>query len=158
MMIIILIHSSSLNKYTQRFLHRCLIFKVRVDLTAVDNVCSVASRIGRYRQEVKIGPQTTRSVPFIIIPMKEGEHLIEVKAAVRDSYLSDGVKKTLRVVVRDSGNKQRSPVLVNVGKLTSSGATVLRISLFEMNSKKERKHNKKDTFFMRYCILWHTSR
>ena len=77
-------------------------FKVRVDLIEEVNVCSSAFKRGKYRQEVKVGPQATRSVPFIIIPMKEGQYRIEVKAAVKDSSLSDGIKKTLRVVVRDT--------------------------------------------------------
>ncbi|XP_062283410.1 complement C3-like isoform X1 [Scomber scombrus] len=71
---------------------------VRVDLTETEHVCSSASKKGRYRQEVEIGPETTRSVPFIIIPMKEGHFQIEVKAAVKDSSLSDGIMKILRVV------------------------------------------------------------
>uniref|UniRef100_A0A3B3VLQ4 Complement C3-like n=1 Tax=Poecilia latipinna TaxID=48699 RepID=A0A3B3VLQ4_9TELE len=73
---------------------------VRVELIEEENVCSVASKRGKYRQEVRVGPQTTRSVPFIIIPMKEGKRSIEVKAAVKDSSLNDGVVKMLRVVVR----------------------------------------------------------
>ncbi|KAK5899739.1 hypothetical protein CesoFtcFv8_009183, partial [Champsocephalus esox] len=71
---------------------------VRVDLIEEDNVCSSASKRGKYRQEVKMGGQTTRSVPFIIIPMKEGEFKIKVKAAVKDSSLNDGIIKILRVV------------------------------------------------------------
>ena len=81
------------------FLHLCFVFKVRVDLTETEHVCSSASKKGRYRQEVHIGPETTRSVPFIIIPMKEGQFQIEVKAAVKDSSLNDGIMKLLRVVV-----------------------------------------------------------
>lgn len=75
---------------------------MRVDLTEEEHVCSAASKRRRYRQEVKIGPQTTRSVPFVIIPMKEGQYRIEVKAAVKDSSLNDGVMKMLRVVVRET--------------------------------------------------------
>ncbi|KAE8300820.1 Complement C3 Complement C3 beta chain Complement C3 alpha chain [Larimichthys crocea] len=71
---------------------------VRVDLTEAEHVCSVASKHGRYRQEVKMGGLTTLSVPFIIIPMKDGQYPIEVKAAVKDSSLSDGIMKMLRVV------------------------------------------------------------
>ncbi|XP_034086505.1 complement C3-like [Gymnodraco acuticeps] len=71
---------------------------VRVDLIEEDNVCSSASKRGKYRQEVRIGAQTTRSVPFIIIPMKEGEFHIEVKAAVKGSSINDGIMKMLRVV------------------------------------------------------------
>uniref|UniRef100_A0A7N6F8K9 NTR domain-containing protein n=1 Tax=Anabas testudineus TaxID=64144 RepID=A0A7N6F8K9_ANATE len=72
---------------------------VRVDLTEEENLCSAAYKHGKYRQEVKVGAQSTRSVPFIIIPMKEGQYPIEVKAAVKDSTLNDGIRKMLRVVV-----------------------------------------------------------
>ncbi|XP_041640226.1 complement C3-like [Cheilinus undulatus] len=71
---------------------------VRVDLIEEEHVCSAASKHRRYRQEVKVFPQSTRSVPFVIIPMKEGQFQIEVKAAVRDSSLNDGIMKLLRVV------------------------------------------------------------
>ncbi|CAN9509990.1 unnamed protein product [Ophioblennius macclurei] len=71
---------------------------VRVDLAEAQHVCSSASKRGRYQQEVEIEALTTRSVPFVIIPMKEGEVQIEVKAAVRDSSLTDGIMKKLRVV------------------------------------------------------------
>lgn len=70
-----------------------------MDLTEAEDVCSAASNRGRYRQEVRVGALTTRSVPFIIIPMKEGPRSIEVKAAVKDSSLNDGIRKTLKVVV-----------------------------------------------------------
>ncbi|XP_045902912.1 complement C3-like [Micropterus dolomieu] len=85
---------------------------VRVDLIEEENVCSAASKHGKYRQEVNIGPQTTRSVPFIIIPMKDGESRIEVKAAVKDSSLSDGIMKMLRVV--PEGVLVKSPHIVTL--------------------------------------------
>nr|XP_046263023.1 complement C3-like [Scatophagus argus] len=85
---------------------------VRVDLTEEAHVCSSASKRGRYRQEVKIGAQTTRSVPFIIIPMKEGQYRIEVKAAVKDSSLNDGIMKMLRVV--PAGVLVKSPQIVTL--------------------------------------------
>ncbi|KAM9363627.1 complement C3-like [Symphorus nematophorus] len=85
---------------------------VRVDLIEEENVCSAASKHGRYRQEVKVGPQTTRSVPFIIIPMKEGQHRVEVKAAVKDSSLNDGIMKMLRVV--PEGVLVKSPQIVTL--------------------------------------------
>lgn len=80
----------------------CLVLKVAVDLIEEEHVCSAASRRRSYRQQVKVGPQSTSSVPFIIIPTKEGQFQIEVKAAVKDSMLSDGIRKTLRVVVSRS--------------------------------------------------------
>lgn len=64
-------------------------------------MCSSASKRGVFRQEVLVRPESTRSVPFIIIPMKDGEFSVEVKAAVKDSSLNDGIVKTLRVVVRE---------------------------------------------------------
>lgn len=78
------------------------LFKVRVTLIEEPNVCSSASKRGTFRQEVRVGPQSTRAVPFILIPMKEGEFRVEVKAAVKDSSLSDGVVKLLQVVVREA--------------------------------------------------------
>lgn len=77
--------------------------KVRVDLIEDKDLCSAASKRGKYRQELKVGPDTTRSVPFIIIPMIHGQFPIEVKAAVKDSWLSDGIMKKLLVVVRRAG-------------------------------------------------------
>ncbi|XP_058496230.1 complement C3-like isoform X2 [Solea solea] len=71
---------------------------VRVDLTKMEDVCSIASKRTRYRQDVTVGPLTKRSVPFIIIPMKYGRFKIEVKAAVKNLSLNDGVMKMLRVV------------------------------------------------------------
>ncbi|KAM9769655.1 complement C3-like [Menidia menidia] len=71
---------------------------VRVDLIEDQNVCSQAWRRGVYGQEVQVGAQSTRSVPFIIIPTRMGEVSIEVKASVRDSHLYDGIQKSLQVV------------------------------------------------------------
>lgn len=76
------------------------LFKVRVTLIEEPNVCSSASKRGMFRQDVKVGPQSTRAVPFILIPMREGEVRVEVKAAVKDSSLNDGILKMLLVVVR----------------------------------------------------------
>uniref|UniRef100_A0A672FFB5 Complement C3-like n=1 Tax=Salarias fasciatus TaxID=181472 RepID=A0A672FFB5_SALFA len=85
---------------------------VRVDLTEAQHVCSAASKRGRYRQEVNVGPQTTRSVPFVIIPMKEGEVQIEVKAVVREFLVGDGIMKMLRVV--PEGVLVRSPKIITL--------------------------------------------
>ncbi|XP_073325595.1 LOW QUALITY PROTEIN: uncharacterized protein [Pagrus major] len=85
---------------------------VRVDLIEEVDVCSSASKRGKYRQEVKVGPQTTRAVPFIIIPMKQGQYRIEVKAAVKDSSLNDGIMRMLRVVPQ--GVLVKSPQIVSL--------------------------------------------
>ncbi|KAM7418856.1 hypothetical protein PAMA_016130 [Pampus argenteus] len=92
---------------------------VRVHLIEEEDVCSLASKHKKYTQEVKIGPQTTRSVPFIIIPMKEGQHQIEVKASVKDSSLNDGVMKILRVV--PEGVLVKSPYIVILDPAKTGG-------------------------------------
>lgn len=76
------------------------LFKVRVDLLENTDMCSAASKRGKYRQEIDVGASTTASVSFVIIPMKVGQVTIEVKAAVKGYSLSDAVSKQLRVVVR----------------------------------------------------------
>uniref|UniRef100_A0A667Z722 Complement C3-like n=1 Tax=Myripristis murdjan TaxID=586833 RepID=A0A667Z722_9TELE len=87
---------------------------VRVDLIEEEHVCSSASKRGKFRQEVKVGPDSTRAVPFIIIPMKEGRFRIEVKAAVKDSSLNDGIMKMLLVVVRETdSNSGRQEETIN---------------------------------------------
>ncbi|KAM4750145.1 complement C3-like [Anableps anableps] len=75
---------------------------VRVDLLEEKDVCSAAYKKYRFRQQVRVGAQTTRAVPFIIIPLKEGNVKITLKAVVTDadSNLSDGIEKKLRVVPR----------------------------------------------------------
>ena len=69
-----------------------------------NDVCSVATKKGKYRSVIKMDPMTSQAVPFVIIPMKLGKHTIEVKAAVQDEIMTDGVKKDLLVVV-SVGNK-----------------------------------------------------
>ncbi|KAM9314814.1 complement C3-like [Pholidichthys leucotaenia] len=92
--------------------YRATEIQVRLDLTEMKHVCSAAYKRKVYRQMVRVGPQTTQPVPFIIIPMKEGEHAIEVKGAVRDSFLSDGIEKTLRVV--PSGVLVKQPQIITL--------------------------------------------
>ncbi|KAM9314815.1 complement C3-like [Pholidichthys leucotaenia] len=92
--------------------YRATEIQVRLDLTEMKHVCSAAYKRKVYRQMVRVGPRTTRPVPFIIIPMKEGEHAIEVKGAVRDSFLSDGIEKTLRVV--PSGVLMKQPQIITL--------------------------------------------
>ncbi|XP_076142218.1 complement C3-like isoform X1 [Alosa pseudoharengus] len=72
--------------------------KVRVELLETDDVCSVATKKGKHRTTIEMDGMTSRAIPFVIIPMQLGKHTIEVKAAVFDSILSDGVKKDLLVV------------------------------------------------------------
>ncbi|KAI5089750.1 complement C3-H1-like precursor [Silurus meridionalis] len=70
--------------------------KVRVEFFETDHICSAASKKKKYRTIVNVDPKSSRSVPFVIIPMKIGEHHIEVQAA--SSSYHDGVRRTLKVV------------------------------------------------------------
>uniref|UniRef100_A0A3Q1IW90 Complement component c3a, duplicate 5 n=1 Tax=Anabas testudineus TaxID=64144 RepID=A0A3Q1IW90_ANATE len=85
---------------------------VRVDLTEMEHICSSASKRGKYRQEVNVGAKATRSVPFVIIPTRDGQYRIEVKASVKDSSLSDGIVKMLLVV--PEGLLIKSPQIVTL--------------------------------------------
>lgn len=76
--------------------------QVRLEFKEEASICSSAYKKRWFRNEFQVGSQTTRAVPFIIIPMKHGSFPIEVKAAVKDSYHSDGVRKMLLVVVRET--------------------------------------------------------
>uniref|UniRef100_A0A8D0A9C0 Complement C3-like n=1 Tax=Sander lucioperca TaxID=283035 RepID=A0A8D0A9C0_SANLU len=105
---------------------------VRVDLSEEEHVCSSASKRRRYRQEVNMGAKTTRAVPFIIIPMKEGTFNIEIKAAVKDSSLSDGIKKKLLVVVSRIEYRLgffRIPVQIPMKDLVRNTPTSTQISV-----------------------------
>ncbi|KAI7810940.1 complement C3-H1 [Triplophysa rosa] len=72
--------------------------KVRVEFMETQHICSAASNKRKYRTIVEVDGFSTRSVPYVIIPMELGEHQIEVKAASADFITPDGVKKTLKVV------------------------------------------------------------
>ena len=82
---------------------------MRVELLETEDVCSVATKKGKYRDTIEMDAMTSRAVPFVMIPMQLGKHTIEVKASVYDKpHLHDGVKKDLLVVVSVSPetNKQ----------------------------------------------------
>ncbi|XDV16030.1 hypothetical protein PO909_015917, partial [Leuciscus waleckii] len=61
-----------------------------------EDVCSSASKKGKYRTTVNIDKDSSIAVSYVIIPMTLGHHDIEVKASL--SEYDDGVRKTLKVV------------------------------------------------------------
>ncbi|KAL7845332.1 hypothetical protein AOLI_G00235240 [Acnodon oligacanthus] len=72
---------------------------VMVELKETPSVCSLASYKKKYRTTVSIAAKSSRAVPFIIIPLVKGEHVIEV--TVRDpGGFPDGVQKKLKVVTQ----------------------------------------------------------
>ncbi|KAA0721792.1 Complement C3 [Triplophysa tibetana] len=70
--------------------------EVRVELKETEDVCSLARNKGRYQIKVTVDAKSSRSVPFVIIPLAFGRHSIEVKAAVAGRG-GDGMKKDLLV-------------------------------------------------------------
>ncbi|XP_015667008.1 venom factor [Protobothrops mucrosquamatus] len=71
---------------------------VRVELLHNPAFCSVSTETQRYRTQVKIKALSSWAVPFVIVPLQQGLHDIEVRASVRGQLASDGVKKKLKVV------------------------------------------------------------
>ncbi|XP_056426204.1 complement C3 [Hyla sarda] len=72
--------------------------KVRVELTHNPEFCSLSTAKAKFRQIVDIRPQSSIAVPFILVPLSLGYHDVEVKAAVSGQFLSDGIRKKLKVV------------------------------------------------------------
>ncbi|NWQ97361.1 VCO3 factor, partial [Burhinus bistriatus] len=71
---------------------------VRVELMHNPAMCSASTSKMRYQQILKLKAQSSWAVPFVIVPLQLGLHDVEVKAAVRGSFVADGVKKKLKVV------------------------------------------------------------
>ncbi|XP_036027140.1 complement C3 [Onychomys torridus] len=71
---------------------------VRVGLLHNPAFCSLATAKNHYYQTIKIPPKSSVAVPYVLVPLKIGLQEVEVKAAVRGHFISDGVKKTLKVV------------------------------------------------------------
>ncbi|CAN8174236.1 unnamed protein product [Coccothraustes coccothraustes] len=72
--------------------------QVRVELVYNPDLCSPSTPKRRFQQVLKMKAESSRAVPFVIVPLKLGQLDVEVKASVRDQYVGDGVKKKLRVV------------------------------------------------------------
>uniref|UniRef100_A0A673LD15 Anaphylatoxin-like domain-containing protein n=1 Tax=Sinocyclocheilus rhinocerous TaxID=307959 RepID=A0A673LD15_9TELE len=70
--------------------------QVRVEFMETEDVCSSASKKGKYRTTVSVEKGSSIAVSYVIIPMTLVNHMIEVKAAAYD--FSDGVRKPLKVV------------------------------------------------------------
>uniref|UniRef100_A0A8C3HKB8 Complement C3 n=1 Tax=Chrysemys picta bellii TaxID=8478 RepID=A0A8C3HKB8_CHRPI len=72
--------------------------KVRLELLHNPVFCSASTSKAKYRQILDIKAKSSLAVPLVIVPLELGSHDIEVKAAVWGSFVSDGVKKKLKVV------------------------------------------------------------
>ncbi|XP_035139768.3 complement C3 [Callithrix jacchus] len=72
--------------------------KVRVELLHNPAFCSLATAKRRHQQTVTVPHKSSLSIPYVIVPLKTGLQEVEVKAAVYHFFISDGVKKSLKVV------------------------------------------------------------
>uniref|UniRef100_A0A8C6Y1Y9 Complement C3 n=1 Tax=Naja naja TaxID=35670 RepID=A0A8C6Y1Y9_NAJNA len=84
---------------------------VRVELLYNPAFCSASTKGQRYRQQFPIKALSSRAVPFVIVPLEQGLHDVEIKASVQGELASDGVRKKLKVVVSNKwGGTQREVV------------------------------------------------
>ncbi|CAG06013.1 unnamed protein product, partial [Tetraodon nigroviridis] len=97
---------------------------VTIDLLEQEDLCSAAFKRGKYRQVVKVGRRTTLSVPFVVIPTKEGQFSIDVKAETKESVLTDGIRRTLQVVSEGVMVKFPMTVVLNPEKMGEDGKQV----------------------------------
>ncbi|XP_058137963.1 LOW QUALITY PROTEIN: complement C3 [Dasypus novemcinctus] len=72
--------------------------KVRVELLYNPAFCSLATAKKRHQQTLTVPAKSSLAVPYVVVPLKVGLQEVEVKAAVYNHFISDGVKKPLRVV------------------------------------------------------------
>ncbi|XP_070597682.1 A.superbus venom factor 1-like isoform X2 [Erythrolamprus reginae] len=73
---------------------------VRVELLYNPAFCSDSTERSRYRTQFMINALSSMAVPFVIVPLQQGLHDIEVRASVRGELASDGVRKKLKVVTK----------------------------------------------------------
>ncbi len=85
-----------------------------MEFMETEDVCSSASKKGKYRTTVNVDKDSSIAVPYVIIPMTLGNHMIEVKVSAYESIHTDGVRKPLKVVVRLMGNLSLSAILFHM--------------------------------------------
>ncbi|XP_054572879.1 complement C3 [Eptesicus fuscus] len=71
---------------------------VRVEMLYNPAFCSLATAKKRHLQTVSIPPKSSLAVPYVIVPLTVGLQEVEVKATVYRYFITDGVRKTLKVV------------------------------------------------------------
>ncbi|CAL8354816.1 unnamed protein product [Boreogadus saida] len=98
---------------------------VLVYLKEVTDVCSLASKQEEYTQTVSVAAESTRSVSFLIIPMRHGKFPIEVKASVAHPQFEDGIRKELLVVPEGIKKKVQVNRNLKVGKGQSKQVEII---------------------------------
>ncbi|XP_063787127.1 A.superbus venom factor 1-like [Pseudophryne corroboree] len=72
--------------------------KVRSELLYNEKFCSLSTAMSPFRQTVEVRSHSSYALSFIIVPLELGLHDVEVKASVYEMFVSDGVRKKLKVV------------------------------------------------------------
>ncbi|XP_068130208.1 complement C3-like [Hyperolius riggenbachi] len=109
--------------------------EVLVDLYYNEKMCSAATRDANFRQRVTIAPGGIVVLPFIIVPLEVDDLKIEVKATVKELFMTDGVVKLLKVVPEGMRIMKRiqSVILDPLRSADASGAQVVVISTIPPN-------------------------
>ncbi|KAJ8383729.1 hypothetical protein AAFF_G00215710 [Aldrovandia affinis] len=108
--------------------------KVIVILYKTEDICSVAF-IENHRQVVTLRSQSSRAIPYTIVPLKAGELELQVKALARGYMGSDGVRRKLRVVVEGiQKTKVQSFILNPSVKGDKDGKQVVQIDSIGLDS------------------------
>ncbi|KAH1176304.1 hypothetical protein KIL84_021038, partial [Mauremys mutica] len=105
--------------------------KVRMELLHNPALCSASSSKTKYRQILDIEPMSSRAVPLVIVPLELGLHDVEVKAAVWDSYVSDGVKKKLKVV--PEGMRVSRTMSAQLDPAAAGGEQMIKVKAPDIN-------------------------
>ncbi|KAB0392450.1 hypothetical protein E2I00_011290, partial [Balaenoptera physalus] len=111
--------------------------KVRVELLYNPAFCSLATAKKRHQQTLIIPPKSSVPVPYVIVPLKVGLHEVEVKAAVYNRFISDGVKKTLKVVEIKAANlSDQVPDTESETKILLQGTPVAQMTEDAINGER----------------------
>ncbi|XP_073669750.1 venom factor-like [Paramisgurnus dabryanus] len=108
--------------------------EVTVILDKTEDMCSVAFS-GPHRQKVSVQGSSSVLVSYTIIPLKIGEHPLQLTAIASDLMGQDAVRKNLQVVVEGIQTlKVRSFVLDPSEKGDQGGRQMIRVDAVELNS------------------------
>ncbi|XP_023670396.2 complement C3-like [Paramormyrops kingsleyae] len=108
--------------------------EVIVILYKTTDICSVAFTED-HRQEVSVRAQSSRAIPYTIIPLKAGQQELEIKVLGRGFTGHDGVRKRLRVVLEGvQKTKVQSFVLNPSLQGDKDGKQLVKISNIKLDS------------------------
>ncbi|KAG6924721.1 hypothetical protein G0U57_016637, partial [Chelydra serpentina] len=101
---------------------------VRLELLHNPVFCSASTSTAKFRQILDIKAKSSLAVPLVIVPLQLGSHDIEVKAAVWDSFVTDGVKKKLKVVPEEMRmTKTITPLLLDPSTKGAGGVQEVKV-------------------------------